>query len=84
MNYDYVTRQESSAADAAFIFAQSGVSNLTFLPGIYSDSPLQTHSVTDFFTNVPEKIVKKLYNIYFMDFVMFNYTINEYLSDASL
>jgi len=80
MHYDYVTKQESSAADAAFLFNHINVKNLTYLPGIYSDSPLQRHSVTDFFLNVPDAVIKKLYNVYFMDFVMYNYTIDEYLT----
>jgi hypothetical protein len=80
MKYQYITKQESSAADAAFIYRQSGVNNLTYLPGIYSDSPLQSHSVTDFFVGVPDSVIKKLYITYFMDFVMYNYTIDEYLS----
>ena len=79
MNYQYITKQETSAADASFILAKNRIENLTYLPGQYSDSLVKEKGAEDYFVDVDEKIKKTIYNIYFMDFVMFNYTIDEYL-----
>lgn len=79
MNYQYITKQETSAADAAFILDKNGVSHLTYLPGQYADSLVKEKRAADYFVGVDKETIKTIYNIYFMDFVMFNYTIDEYL-----
>ena len=63
-------------SDSEFIFKLTGSSNITSLPGIYSDSPVNSESL---FENVPIGTLKKLYNYFFMDFLLFNYTIDSFL-----
>jgi len=79
MNYQYITKQETSAADAAFILNKNGVSHLTYLPEQYADSLVKEKRPADYFVGTDKETIKTIYNIYFMDFVMFNYTIDEYL-----
>ena len=42
--------------------------------------PVEREPAAEFFHNVPTNVIKKLYNIYFMDFLMYNYTVDDYLS----
>lgn len=79
MNYQFITKQETSAADATFILEKNDIQHLTYLPGQYSDSLVKEKRAEDYFVGVDEATIKTIYNIYFMDFVMFNYTIDEYL-----
>ena len=65
--------------DSQFIFDLTGSSDITRLPGIYSDSPIKQNSTESFFEKVPKTTIKKLFNYYFMDFLLFNYTIDSFL-----
>ena len=38
MKYQYITKQESSSSDAAFILKKMNIDKLTYLPGQYNDS----------------------------------------------
>ncbi|CBY31213.1 unnamed protein product [Oikopleura dioica] len=79
MNYHYVTKQESSAADASFILRQRNLTDITYLPEAYDDhteaSPKElfnTHGINN-------EIALQLYAIYYSDFIMYNYSIDEFL-----
>ena len=48
---------------------------------MYDDSPLRSKSTADYFkqADLPRKVIEELYSFYFMDFLLFNYTIDEFL-----
>ena len=55
--------------------------NLNLFEGMYDDSPLRSKSTADYFkeADLPKKVLEELYSFYFMDFLLFNYTIDEFL-----
>jgi len=79
VNYDIVTMQETSSSDAQFLLEYKKLHGLTYLPGQYNDSPLLSTSLVENFANIPRETIEKLYKIYFMDFVLFDYSIDEFL-----
>ncbi|CAG5091508.1 Oidioi.mRNA.OKI2018_I69.PAR.g13084.t1.cds [Oikopleura dioica] len=80
VDYTIVTKQETSSTDAEFVTECAQLKGLTHLPGQYSDSPLLSSGLIDFYKDIPEEIIKKLYKIYFVDFLLFGYSIDEFLS----
>ena len=52
----------------------------THLPGQYTDSPLLSTSLVDQFRGLPRSLIEKLYKIYFMDFILFDYSIDEFIN----
>ena len=74
--------QETSASDAIFFTEYKNLTGLTHLPGQYVDSPLLSSKLTDYFKDVKRSQVEKLYEIYFHDFVNFNYSIDPFLEAA--
>ena len=52
----------------------------THLPGQYTDSPLLSTSLVDQFRGLPRSLIEKLYKIYFMDFLLFDYSIDEFIN----
>ena len=79
MNYNVITKQESSFTDANFVLKSAGLSNVTYLLGQYQDSLLLLNGTKAWFKNVPNQIMKDLYKLYYPDFIMFNYTVTEFL-----
>ena len=79
IQYSYVSKQESSMADANFILAQTNLHKRTFLPGRYEDSLLLDMSTVDWFKNVSNEIIEKLYICYYPDFLMYNYSVDQFL-----
>ena len=97
VGYDVVVHQETSGSDADFFTTYKEViqniknliTNLllqltgrTHLPGQYVDSPLLTSSLIDQFRGLPRSLIEKLYEIYFDDFLLFNYSIDEFIEAA--
>ena len=54
----------------------------THLPGQYVDSPLLESSLVDHFSGLPRSLIEKLYQIYYDDFLLFNYSIDEFIEVA--
>jgi len=81
VDYTIVTKQETSATDAKFVTERAHLQGLTHLPGQYSDSPLLSSGLIDFYRDIPKDIIKKLYKIYFVDFLLFGYSIDEFLQE---
>ena len=81
MNYDFVTKLETSSQDASYLLKRTKIEHLTFLKQKYENSKYDPNKkrTEDFFVNVDKTVIKAVYNHYFMDFVMFNYTIDNYL-----
>lgn len=82
LKYDILTMQETSATDAVFLLEHKQLHGLTYLPGQYGDSPLLSTSLVDNYASIPRSIIEKLYKIYFVDFVLFDYSIEEFLHVA--
>ncbi|CAG5091510.1 Oidioi.mRNA.OKI2018_I69.PAR.g13086.t1.cds [Oikopleura dioica] len=81
VDYTIVTKQETSSTDTEFVTERAQLKGLTHLPGQYSDSPLLSSGLIDFYKDIPEEIIKKLYKIYFVDFLLFGYAIDEFHSN---
>lgn len=79
IKYDVLTMQETSASDAVFLLEKKQLHGLTYLPGQYGDSPLLSTSLVDNYSNIPRSIIEKLYKIYYVDFLLFDYSIDEFL-----
>lgn len=81
MNYQIITTQETSSSDALFVLEHQSLHGKTHLPGQYADSPLLSESLVSQFSDVPKEIIKKIYQIYYADFMLFGYSIDEFLID---
>ena len=70
IQYDFIIKMETLESDMMQIF------NFTELFGNQSTSSIFADDQTtqDFFQNVGEKEISKLYNIYQEDFMLFNYS----------
>lgn len=86
VNYDVIVHQETSSSDAEFFTEYKKLNGTTHLPGQYVDSPLLSSSLVDHFQGFPRSLIEKLYHIYFEDFLLFNYSIDEFIevSDNNL
>ena len=85
MQYDVIVQQETSASDADFFTEFKNLEDKTHLPGQYKDSPLLSSSLVDQYRGLPRSLIEKLYKIYFYDFLLFGYSIDEFVqvSDTS-
>ena len=79
MNYNFIAKQESSFTDANYILASIKLSNITYLPGQYQDSLLLFNGIKTWFEDISNEIMQDLYKIYYPDFVLFNYTITDFI-----
>ena len=77
-NYSFLAQNAASQTDLTGLIQLQG---LTHLPGQYSDSPLLSSGLIDFYRDIPKDIIKKLYKIYFVDFLLFGYSIDEFLQE---
>lgn len=80
--FDFIVKQESAAEDQRFILKALEVDNITHIPGAYYTSLTSRNSITFYFKHVPRVVLKDIYRNYFLDFAMFNYTIDEFLEEA--
>jgi len=80
--YDFVVKQESADEDQRFILHALNVQNLTHIPGAYYTSLTARNAITFYFQHVPRAVLREVYRNYFLDFVMFNYTISEFVEAA--
>ena len=62
-----------------FILHALNVQNLTHIPGAYYTSLTARNAITFYFQHVPRAVLREVYRNYFLDFVMFNYTISEFV-----
>ena len=76
VDYQYVTKQESTYEDAALIFKLAKIDNITYVSG--DPTKVQANEIIDVLSNLPKRILKRIYIAYWMDFAAFNYTIDQY------
>lgn len=75
--YDFILKQESFKNELAFVSSALGV-NIQIDPK-YEDSP-SIDFIQNEFLQMPERLIEDLYNIYYTDFVLFNYTIDGFIA----
>ena len=76
MNYDYVTKQESSEGDSNYVFEKAELADITWLPAQYSNSPLLSNPIEEWYANVTDVTLKEIYRAYYADFLLFDYDID--------
>ena len=74
MEYNFITKQESSYQDSKFVLKKANLSSIADLPPLYTSSPLIQSGLEEWFRNVSTDTIKEIYKAYYPDFVMFNYT----------
>ena len=81
MKYDFITKLETSSQDASYLVKRTKTEHLTYLKQKYVDSKYDPNKkrTEDFFAGIDKTVIKAIYNHYFMDFVMFNYTVDNFL-----
>jgi len=84
MQYDVIVQQETSASDAEFFTEFKNLEDKTHLPGQYKDSPLLSSSLVDQYRGLPRSLIEKLYKIYFYDFLLFGYSIDEFVQVSDI
>ena len=75
--YDFILKQESFKNELAFVSSALGV-KIQFDPK-YEDSP-SVDFIKKEFLQMPKRLLEELYNIYYTDFVLFNYTVDGFIA----
>lgn len=82
IHYDLIGKYESLQEDANYILRLAGVDKLVKFP-TYAKSTRTTDEMTaQFFQNISSAFQTQLFNLYKLDFVMFNYSVPNYLKLA--
>ncbi|XP_028855410.1 carbohydrate sulfotransferase 11-like [Denticeps clupeoides] len=80
IHYDVVGKYETLAEDSGYVLKLAGVDGEVSFPA----SGKSTHTTGDmaatFFRDISPTYQKRLYNLYRMDFLLFNYSMPEYLN----
>ena len=79
LNYEVIGKMETFTNDSNYIMAKTGMR-----PSIEQEHISSGGSTSDlakvYFANIPNKLTKKLQQLYKIDFEMFNYNIQDFLS----
>ena len=70
IQYDYIASTESMRTDSEEIFRRIGLNNVV-LPHLHQYS--KGESYIDYYKTIPSILIKQIYNIYYLDFVLFGY-----------
>ena len=80
ISYDLIAKTETMARDSEAILREIGITDkckrlsaVNAQPGGHSSSKIK-----DFFSYLDRELVEKLYKVYEMDFILFDYSPNEY------
>ena len=77
VDYQFVTKQESTYEDAALMFKLAKIDNITYVSG--DPTQVRANEVVSVLADLPKRILKRIYIAYWMDFAAFNYSIDQYL-----
>ncbi|KAJ7999617.1 hypothetical protein DPEC_G00196260 [Dallia pectoralis] len=80
IRYDVVGKYETLEQDSGYVMRLAGVEGQVTFPASAKSARTTGDMAAQFFRNVSPFYQKKLYNLYRMDFLLFNYTTPEYLS----
>ncbi|XP_048404250.1 carbohydrate sulfotransferase 11 isoform X1 [Stegostoma tigrinum] len=82
IHYNLIGKYETLQEDASYILHLAGVGDYITFP-TYAKSTRTTDEMTaQFFQNISAAFQTKLFNLYKLDFVMFNYSVPSYLKLA--
>ena len=76
INYDVIGKMETLKDDARYILSTTGAEEVVSFPSAEGSSPTNSSDpdlIQKYFTDLPSKDIKDLYNRYLIDFLMFDY-----------
>ncbi|MGH0145111.1 UNVERIFIED_CONTAM: hypothetical protein FKN15_024466, partial [Acipenser sinensis] len=80
IHYDVVGKYETLDEDARYILQLAGVSDRVQFPSSSKSTRTTDDMTAQFFHKISPFYQKKLYNLYKMDFLLFNYSLPTYLN----
>ncbi|KAG9277070.1 carbohydrate sulfotransferase 11 [Astyanax mexicanus] len=79
IGYDVVGKYEKLHEDAAYVLKLAGVDGDVSFPSLAGSTRTTGDMAADFFKSISPEYQKKLYDLYGMDFLLFNYSTPAYL-----
>ncbi|XP_038872336.1 carbohydrate sulfotransferase 11-like [Salvelinus namaycush] len=79
IHYDVVGKYETLEQDSRYVLQLAGVEGQVTFPASAKNTRTTGDMAAQFFNNISPFYQKKLYNLYHMDFLLFNYSTPEYL-----
>ncbi|XP_044038232.1 carbohydrate sulfotransferase 11-like isoform X1 [Siniperca chuatsi] len=79
IHYDVVGKYETLEQDSRYVLQLAGVEDQVSFPTSSKSTRTTADMAAQFFHNISPFYQKKLYNLYRMDFLLFNYSIPAYL-----
>ncbi|GLD61333.1 carbohydrate sulfotransferase 11-like protein [Lates japonicus] len=79
IHYDVVGKYETLEQDSRYVLQLAGVEDQVSFPASSKSTRTTGDMAAQFFHNISPFYQKKLYNLYRMDFLLFNYSIPAYL-----
>ncbi|KAM9467903.1 carbohydrate sulfotransferase 11 isoform 1-T1 [Clarias gariepinus] len=81
IHYDVVGKYETLEEDADYVLKLAGVPNSLHFPSYAKSTRTTDQMAAMFFKNISAQQQRQLYQLYKMDFLMFNYTSPSYLKE---
>lgn len=79
IHYNVVGKYETLEQDSRYVLQLAGVEGQVTFPSSAKNTRTTGDMAAQFFNNISPFYQKKLYNLYHMDFLLFNYSTPEYL-----
>ncbi|XP_066521165.1 carbohydrate sulfotransferase 11-like [Hoplias malabaricus] len=79
ISYDVVGKYETLSEDAAYVLRLAGVDEHVTFPSTAGNARTTGDMAADFFKSISPEYQRKLYDLYSMDFMLFNYSTPAYL-----
>ncbi|XP_011612695.1 carbohydrate sulfotransferase 11 isoform X1 [Takifugu rubripes] len=80
IHYDVVGKYETLEQDSRYVLQLAGVEDQVSFPTSSKSTRTTGDMAAQFFHNISPFYQKRLYNLYRMDFLLFNYSVPEYLN----
>ncbi|XP_071440162.1 carbohydrate sulfotransferase 11 [Hetaerina americana] len=82
IDYDIIGKYETLYEDAEFILKQIGKSDIMFPRAVKPSKTLS--KLQKYYSTLSHKVINDLYNIYKMDFELFEYNLDDYLNNNNI
>ncbi|XP_063165134.1 carbohydrate sulfotransferase 11 isoform X2 [Candoia aspera] len=79
IHYDLIGKYETLEEDSNYILQLAGVGNYLKFPTYAKSTRTTDEMTTEFFQNISSEYQTQLYEVYKLDFLMFNYSVPSYL-----
>ncbi|PKU40717.1 carbohydrate sulfotransferase 11 [Limosa lapponica baueri] len=79
IHYDLIGKYETLEEDSNYILQLAGVGNYLKFPTYAKSTRTTDEMTTEFFQNISSEHQTQLYEVYKLDFLMFNYSVPSYL-----